>query len=180
MPETTTPSVVEATWNWRASSGDARATAGPRYRRLALIQGAVMILAATAVLFLLNHQLAARIIAGLGILVIVLGLLFPRAYRPVHAFGQGLGRAVGQLLVYLLLVPFFYLVFLPGALILRLQKRDPLHRRYRDPRWTYWIPRRGKDATDNVNRQFLREDRDARTELRPVGAVPPRREDPRP
>jgi hypothetical protein len=178
MPESPTPSVAAVTWNWRASRENGPPTGRP-YRRLALIQGSIMILFAVVIALVFKHALTSRIIAGLGVLVIALGLFAPRAYRPIHGFGQALGRFVGQVLVYVLLVPFFYLVFLPGALILRLQKRDPLHRHYREARWSYWIRRSTVDSRENISRQFLRENREARAELRNVDAPPPDREAPR-
>ncbi len=77
----------------------------------------------------------------------------------------------GKGLTYLLLVPFFYLFFTPAALILRAQGRDPLHRRFRDKRWTYWISRSPKERDENIDRQFMREDKEARGKLRPVEPV---------
>ena len=96
-------------------------------------------------------------------------MAFPRAYRPIHRFGRGLGHVVGKGLAYLLLVPFFYLFFTPVAWLLRLQGRDPLHRGFREANWTYWIRRAPKDRDENIDRQFMREDKAARGELRAVG-----------
>jgi len=172
MTEPAPTSATEAIWNWRDQAPDTPASSRSLYRRRALIQGMVMIVFAAFVLLVFHHGLGARIIAGLGLAVIVLGAVAPQAYQPIHAFGQWLGRTVGQLLVYLLLVPFFYLVFFPVSLVLRIQKRDPLHRDFRDPQWSYWIPRGPKDASENIQRQFLKEDREARTLHRKVGTPP--------
>ena len=65
-------------------------------------------------------------------LILILGLFIPSAYRPVHTFGQWLGRVVGKTLNLVLLVPFYFLFFTPVALLLRLQGRDPLHRTNRE------------------------------------------------
>jgi hypothetical protein len=117
----------------------------------------------------IGHPTFARIIWGLAGLILVLGLVAPPAYRPVHRFGQWLGRAVGALLTWVLLVPFYFLVFTPGALLLRLQGRDPMHRRLRDSKYTCWIRRTRPAQADTYRRQFLLEDREARGALRPVG-----------
>ena len=120
--------------------------------------------------FLLHHLMIARVVASLGGLFLILAVVAPRAYRPFHRFGQWLGRAVGVLLTYVLLVPFYYLFFLPVALLLRLQKRDPMHRRPRAVGLTYWIPRRLVSTPESYRRQFVREDREARQLERPVGS----------
>jgi hypothetical protein len=165
---------MQATWDWKSRQGSAPTTPAGGYRRSALIQAVVMSLIAGFLYFGLHHHLFARIIWVLAGLVLVLGLVFPPAYRPLHAFGQWLGRVVGKTLNYVLLVPFFYLFFTPVALLLRLQSRDPLHRSFRDSQWTYWIARSRKNRTENIDKQFLREDRDARKDLRPVGDLPRR------
>jgi hypothetical protein len=172
MPETGSHRVMQATWDWRGRQGSAPKGAKDLYRRSALIQAAVMCLIAGVLYFGFHHQLFARIIWALAGLILVLGLFIPAAYRPVHSFGQWLGRVVGKTLNLVLLVPFYFLFFTPVALLLRLQGRDPLHRTYRESQWTYWMARSSKEPEDNIDRQFLREDREARKELRPVGTLP--------
>ncbi len=172
MPDNQTR-VLQVTWNWReAVAGNADRTGG--LRRAAVIQAVVMGIVAAILLYWLHHVLAGRIVAGLAAAVLALGLALPQAYRPVHAFGQTLGRAVGTCLAYVLLVPFFFLFFLPVALLLRLLGRDPLHRRFRDARWTYWVCRQPRPRGYNITKQFLHEDRAARGQLREVGSLPER------
>jgi len=169
MQETPPRRVLQATWNWQFRTDAVPGGPTGGLRRSALIQSLVMGLIGAFLFFGLHHLLFARIIWSLAGLVLILGLVFPPAYRPIHAFGQWLGRAVGMGLTYMLLVPFFYLFFTPVALLLRLQRRDPLHRGFRDPQWTYWLARSPKEPAENIDKQFLREDREARKQLRPVG-----------
>jgi len=123
-----------------------------------------------AVGFLLHHWLGhvifARVIWGLAGLILALGLCYQPAYRPIHRFGHWFGTKVGILLTHILLVTFYYLVFFPVAIILKIQGRDPMHRKPRDPRYTWWIRRQQTATTDSYKRQFLIEDRAARGELR--------------
>ncbi len=119
----------------------------------------------------IGHVTFAKVIWCLAGLVLVLGMVAPAAYRPIHRFGQWLGKAVGMLLTYILLVPLYFLVFLPGAIVLKIQGRDPMHRKPRDLKYTCWIPRRRQATPDIYDRQFLLEDKAARCELRPDGAV---------
>ncbi len=169
MPETPPRRVLQATWNWQSGADAIPSGPADGLRRSALIQSMVMGLIAAILFFGLHHILLARVIWALAGVVLILGLVFPPAYRPNQAFGHWLGRMVGKGLTYLLLVPFFFLFFTPVALILRLQGRDPLHRKFRDPKWTYWLARSPKAPRENIDKQFLREDREAREVLRPVG-----------
>lgn len=162
---------MQATWDWRSSTAPGSDAAAAGLRRGAFIQALVMGLVGGALYFGLHHQLFARVVWALAGFILILGLTLPRAYRPIHGFGRWLGKVVGIALTYLLLVPFFYLFFTPVALILRLQSRDPLRRKFRDPQWTYWVERSSKERDENIDKQFLREDRDARSRLHPVGTV---------
>ena len=162
--------VVRVTWNWQDPAAPQTRRRSSRLRRDAVVQTLVMGAAGALLVFGLGHVTAGRIVWLLAGIVLLLGLLWPAGYRPVHAFGNGLGRVVGAVLRYLLLVPCYWLVFAPGHLLLRLRGRDPLQRKYYPATDTYWIPRPAKDRDANIADQFLREDRDLRLARRPVGA----------
>ncbi len=166
--------VTNSIWNWRAEAnpGERRASEHAELRRRAFIQCGVMALVGAVVFFLIGHRTVGLVVWGLAVLILGLGLLAPGAYRPLNRFGEWLGRAVGGLLTYLMLVPLFFLVFLPVSIYLHLQGRDPMSRRKRDQRYTCWIPRRQPISMDSYARQFLLEDREARGLARPVGAGP--------
>jgi hypothetical protein len=172
--------VIEATWNWRDDAAEARRAAAERaaLRRTALVQVAVTALAGVAVLLLLDHQLVARILWIASAVVLVIAIAAPQLYRPVRTFGARVGHAVGVALTYLLLVPFFYLFFAPVGLVLRLLRRDPLHRGGKAPGLSLWIHRREKARDQNVADQFLREDRHDWSSERPAGTVDPRWREP--
>ncbi len=171
MPDSR-PTVLQVTWNWRQPD----APGGPTndLRRAAVIQALITGAIAAMIYFGLGHLLVGRIIAGLSVFVLCLGIFLPAAYATVHRLGQSLGRITGTGLTYLLLVPFFYLFFLPVAIWLRLRGRDPLHRKFRDARWTYWVSRQPQPRSHNIERQFLVENRVARGALREVGCIPER------
>lgn len=165
-------SVQEVVWNWRerGASTHADPSLRSRLRRKAVIQTLVMGVIGAVLLGLFGHRIVAFVVWGLAAVILILGLAAPPAYRHIDRFGQFLGRAVGGLLTAVLLTPFYYLVFFPGALLLRLQGRDPLHRPPLEPGRTGWIPRRQGPTPESYAHQFLREDREARVLHRPVGA----------
>jgi hypothetical protein len=164
-------SVQETVWNWRDSSGPGgEKSDAAALRRQAVIQAVVMGVIGFVLFQWIGHHTFAKVIWGLAAVILVLGLVAPAAYRPIHGFGQWLGKAVGALLTWVLLVPLYFLVFTPGAILLRLQGRDPMHRKMRDGKYTCWIPRNRKGTAETYSRQFLLEDKEARSVLRPVGA----------
>ena len=156
-------------WKWRDSAAiDSRRPEKLQLRRQAVIQALVTAAIGLMIDRVLGHHTFAIVLWSIAGIVFLLGLAWPKGYRPVHRFGALLGRLGGGLLVYVLLVPLYYLLFFPVSLWLRARGRDPLHRTPRDQGFTYWIRRRAMDQEPDYQRQFLIEDRQARDELRPV------------
>jgi hypothetical protein len=135
-------------------------------RAAALVPAAVMVVVGFVVQFILGKEWPA--IWVLASAFLLLGLLWPAGYRHLHRFGRWLGGVVGVFLMYLLLVPFYYLFFFPAACWLRLRRCDPMQRQYRQAQWTYWIPRHPGSADCNYQRLFLKEDKQGRDALRRV------------
>jgi hypothetical protein len=158
--------VLHTVWNWRDPAS--RSTETPAWRR-GLLQVGVLLTVAAVFRFGLGHQLPAMIATGLAVIVLISSIAIPPVFRGIEAFGHWLGQVVGGALTYVFLVPVWLLMFLPGGIILRMQGRDPLHRKFRDQGMSYWIPRRKRPDTETYERQFLVEDREARELLRPVG-----------
>jgi len=159
-------------WEWRQQleGPENGSTGAADLRRAALLQAAVMTGVGALLYFFLEHRVIAFLVWSLAGLSLLLGLLHPPAFRPLHRFGQWLGRVIGTLLLYVLLVPFFFLFFFGVALLLRWQKRDPMQRSFLPSDLTYWIQRRIESPPSLYKRQFLREDKRARGLRRPVGS----------
>ena len=99
-------SVLETVWNWRDSSGRSTGkTEGASLRRQAVIQVIVMGAIGFVLYRWIGHETFAKVVWGLAAVILVLGLVAPRAYRPVHRFGLWLGKIIGALLTYVLLIP---------------------------------------------------------------------------
>jgi len=130
-------SVQKVVWDWKSGSqGNAAETT---FRRPAVIQVAVMVAIGFVLDRWLGHLTVARIVWGLAAVFLILGLALPRVYRHVHLFGKWLGLAVGQLLTWVLLIPLYWLVFFPVAVVLRIRGRDPMNRRLLGQEYTCWI-----------------------------------------
>ncbi|MBP7830778.1 MAG: hypothetical protein KA248_12775 [Kiritimatiellae bacterium] len=119
--------VSSVVWPWtRTKAADDPAAAARALRHKAVIQALVTAIIGAVIYFLFKHALAAHIVWGIAAFVLVTGLLVQPVFRAVDRFMQKFGVAVGTGLTYLLLVPFFYLVFMPGRMLMRILGKDPL------------------------------------------------------
>jgi predicted histidine transporter YuiF (NhaC family) len=101
-----------------------------------------MVLVAYLLLTFTSHRIMPAILVGLAALVLIGGLALPPLFHAFEKFGAWLARWVSAGLTWGLLVPFFYLVFGFGRLVLVLSRKDPLHIRFPAPDCpTFWIPR---------------------------------------
>ena len=73
----------------------------------------------------------------LAAVVFILALIRPQLLKPFHLFLRSIFHSVTAIILGL----FFYLVITPVGLIMKLAKRDPLHRSFQKDRAIYWIPR---------------------------------------
>src|SRR5207302_438434 len=86
-----------------------------------------------------DKEALALVLAGVALLVVVVGLLFPAAVRPVFVSWMVLVYPVGWLTSHLVLACLFYCVFTPVGLFFKLVGRDALHRRFRPEQESYWV-----------------------------------------
>jgi hypothetical protein len=165
-------SVNRTVWDWRARDPECeRARVALRLKREGVIQGLAVLGLGFLTKKLLGHRVLSDVLVILGAVQGMVAIWRPLWLHPVRRAGRGLGRAVGAALSWLLLLPFFALVMVPGALWLRLRGRDPLHRAPLAPGLTAWIPRRQASTPASLARQFLEEDRGARATSRPEGTL---------
>lgn len=146
--------VVEAIWPWRRrKQPDASGLDPNTRRRRAITQALVMTGIGLLLFFLAKHKLMAQIVWSLAAVVLTSGFFLPRIFKGIEAFGAALGKGAAVGLTWGLLTPFFYLIFLPGRLILRLQGKDPLHTKWPSDETTYWIPHRPTASTKQYEKQ---------------------------
>lgn len=80
-------------------------------------------------------------------------LVWPPAARRFHAVWMWIARILGWVNSRVLLSLVFFLLFVPYNLASRLVGRDPLSRRRKSGRASYWVPRK---ATRQPREQFER------------------------
>jgi len=132
--------VSQAVWPWpEIVKTDDKPGAG-RLRRV-WVQTAVMAVIGWVLYGPVGHVMLGRVVWTLALVVLLSGLFVPPAFRRIERFGKWLGIGVAAGLTWLLLVPFFYLVFAPARFFLRLRGKDSLCRECPSELETYWIPR---------------------------------------
>jgi hypothetical protein len=96
----------------------------------------------------------AMVLAGLALTVGPIGLIWPRAVRPVFVGWMVLAFPIGWVISRLMLAFTFYGLITPVALIFRLIGRDVLERRFEPARGSYWTPKVLPDDPRRYFRQF--------------------------
>ena len=151
MHAKTSQRVMETVWPWDKTPV-ARPTpqTGPR----ALIQAGILAAVGAGLFFGLHHRVMAGVVWGMGALAGISGLWAPRVFKAIERFGQRLGQGVGVILTHLLLVPFYFLVFVPAHAVLTLRGKDPMKRQFPCPDETCWTPKKTSANLNHYQKQF--------------------------
>ena len=91
--------------------------------------------------YLRQRTILAVLFALAALAVGPLGLIRPRAIRPVFHVCMAITRPIGWVSSHVILAFLFYGIFTPIALFFKLIGRDALHRKRRTDRTTYWQPK---------------------------------------
>lgn len=101
-----------------------------------------------------GHLIGPAIVWTLAGLVLVGGWVYPPIFHGFEKFGAKLAYWVAGGLTWLLLVPFFYIAFTGGRLILSLRKIDPMDRAFPDAGCaTFWTPRPPVPSMEQYKKQ---------------------------
>jgi hypothetical protein len=93
-------------------------------------------------------------VAAIGGVVGAMGLIAPRAVRPIYFVWMAIGYPIGWLISWVLLAGVFFLVFTPVGLACRLWGYDPMKRRFDPDAPSYWIPRKTSRDVKRYFRQY--------------------------
>ena len=96
-----------------------------------------------------EHTNLAATLAVLALTVGPVGIIWPRAMRPIYVGWMVLAFPIGWTISQVILALMFYGLFTPIGLIFRLIGRDPLHRA-RQPGWSRTGPPRQPPLTRGV------------------------------
>ena len=144
--------VSQAVWRWRETAEPAAAShrnVKGRGFLQALIPAAV-----AGVFFYRHHPVPGTILAALAGLLLTAAYLAPSAFLAFEKGGRKFGEWVAIGVTWLLLVPFYYLCFVPGRIAILLTGKDPLTRRFPSPAATLWVPRPPVKDPAQYRKQF--------------------------
>lgn len=115
---------------------------------------AVIPISVGAFFYFKGKPVAAGILCGIGALLLISGFFIPVLFAKIEKAGRWFGKLVGTAITWILLTPMFYLVFVPGHLILMMRGIDPMCRKFPTDAKTYWVPRKPVVNVDEYKRQF--------------------------
>jgi hypothetical protein len=122
-------------------------------KRRAMVQFVIMLAIALLFLFVFKKPIAGGIVFSLAVIVLISGLFAPSFFLSIEHFGKKLGLWVANGLTWLLLVPFYYLCFLPGRILLSISGKDPLNLKFHSKADTYWVSRKPAKDLEQYEKQ---------------------------
>ncbi len=105
------------------------------------------------IVYFRHHHIVGTVVLVLAGWTLFSGLFVPKAFLVVEKWMKKFAAAVGTALTWILLVPFFYIVFVPARALLILFHKDPLHLKFSPEASTYWTPRR-QVSIEQFKRQY--------------------------
>jgi hypothetical protein len=143
------PEAAAAIWSWEERPGTPHGETAGSARRRGLLR-AIVVLAMGGLLFAFWSRTLGTVVLVVGGVIGFSALISPTGlYAGVEGLFVALGRWTGRGLTWLLLVPLFYLFFLPFGLLLRRGRRDRLKRYLEQDAESYWEPHSGATAASS-------------------------------
>ena len=115
-----------------------------KLRKFGLTVGTALLVIG-AVSRLRGHESVSLGLAAAGGLLLVLGLVLPQALGPIEKAWMALAMVLAWINTRIILSVLFVAAFTPVGLVRRMI-HDPLERKFRDGKSTYWVPRERKPA----------------------------------
>jgi hypothetical protein len=124
-------------------------------KKFAITMAIALGVLATLVFFLGSHPERAYWLAGIGLLFLLFGLIFPQALKPVHVLWMTIALFLGFFMSRILLTVLFFLVITPIGLLMRLFGKDLLDKNLQTDRKSYWLKREKKaNAPEQYEKLF--------------------------
>jgi hypothetical protein len=120
----------------------------------AVIQGIILLLVMLIFVFPAPNIALAAVSGGMALVTLCTGLFFPKAFKKIEALQSLFAKAVSAVLTAAMLVPFYYLCFTIGRLIVLLSGKDPMERRFPDNKPTYWQDYAADKDPEQYTRQY--------------------------
>jgi hypothetical protein len=157
MSEPKEPSAVA--WNWPAriaGAQEAAAREAAANRRKGGIGGVIGVAAAAAVYYFFDRPVAAAVIAGIALLIVLIAMISPLGlYKTLSRGLDRFAHAVGSVVTWVLMTILYYAVFLPIGAFMRARRKLAISRGADARLPTYWISTEGRARTpESYRKQF--------------------------
>lgn len=95
------------------------------------------------------------VVAGIGGLLFITGLIVPGLLRPLYKPWMALALVLGFIMTRVLLTAIFVFLFIPIGLLMQLFGKDPLRRKLDPDAETYWISKEyDAEAPERLERYY--------------------------
>lgn len=154
MSEEKSKTISEPAWKWRYQRNQPTASKQSPLLGKLIFQLIIAFAVAALFAFIFHRVLFASIVAGIGLIILICGLFIPGLYSALERIIGIFAFGVGQALTWILLVPFYYLCFLPARMLLALTKRDPMKRAWDSSVPTYWDKKQDIQDNNRMTKQY--------------------------
>ena len=120
----------------------------------AAVSVAVLSLISVLLYFHYHREMMASVPAGIAVFLLGCIVFCPQWLTTIEKGLNRFASVVGTVIAWILLVPFFYIVFGVLRLILLITRKDPMLRSYDRVASTYWTDRNHIADKANLERQF--------------------------
>jgi hypothetical protein len=133
------PAAAALIWNWKDAN---KLVLGlPNRRTKGIIQGIAGLTAGTMLYVLISHHIG-MVVWTIASVITFCAFVSPHgAYAAIERFIDWLVGVVGKSVTYLVMVPIFYLIFLPFGMLFRTGKKDAMKPFYEESAESYWLTR---------------------------------------
>ena len=145
--------VSQATWPWAAPPVAPKVSPAAHGRKKVIITTPIALAIAYSVHRFLGHTIMAYVITSIALFIAFSAFVLPSVFAAIDRFFLRLGHYIGVTVTWLLLVPFFFIFFVPGHALFALFGKDPMARRRLPGDQSGWHQHPGITRTEHFKRQ---------------------------
>jgi len=146
-------SPAETVWNWKNPETRLHPSKS-ELRKKGIVPVIGTLLIGTIFRFHFEWIHSSNIVYGVCLFFILVTLIMPKWLMSIEKAMLTFGKWVGVFLTWVILVPFFFLAFVPLRLIQFLSKGDPLKMKYDASVDSYWLVRQEEKQRSNIENQY--------------------------
>ncbi len=147
------PDASAVIWNWQSPETKPAVGSGAR-RTKGVLQGVVGLVVGTLLYFFVSEHMGMLAWSVSSFILISAALSPDGAYAAIERVLDWLVDTVGTVVTWLVMVPIFYLIFLPFGMLFRRGQNDAMKRYYDDGAKTYWVTRASTNTPEDRERLF--------------------------